>query len=88
MQSRGIGDNNFWSMNRQIHRIDLNKTSRYTANCYCKMTIDYDIRVTAFLCVLVPRKTLTFNNKQTTVRLTDRQIYLFDQIEKNTMIDI
>ena len=52
------------------------------------MTIDYDIRVTAFLCVLVPRKTLTFNNKQTTVRLTDRQIYLFDQIEKNTMIDI
>ena len=36
------------------------------------MTIDYDITVTAFLCVLVPRKTLTFNNKQTTKRATSR----------------
>ena len=45
-----IGDNNFWSMNRQIHRIDLNKTSRYTANCHCKMTIDYDITV-ILVCV-------------------------------------
>ena len=57
-------------MNRQIHRIDLNKTSRYTANCYCKVTIDY-ITVTASLCVLVPRKMLTYNNKQTT-SLTSR----------------
>ena len=72
MQSRGIGDNNFCSMNRQIHRIVLNKTSRYTANCYCKVTIDYDITVTAFLCVLVPRKTLTYNNKQTTMSVTSR----------------
>ena len=38
-------------MNNQIHRIGLNKTSRYTANCYCKVTIYYDITVTAFLCV-------------------------------------
>ena len=31
------------------------------------MTIDYDITVTACLCVLVPRKTFTCNNnKQTT----------------------
>ena len=40
----------------KFHRIGLNKTSRYIANCYCKTTIDYDIIVTAFLCVLVPRK--------------------------------
>ena len=41
MQSRGIGGNTFGSMNRQIHRIGLNKTSRYTTNCYCKVTLDY-----------------------------------------------
>ena len=34
------------------------------------MTIDYDITVMAFLCVMVPRKTLTFNNKQTTISVT------------------
>ena len=72
MQSRGIRDNNLWSLNRQIHRIDLNKTSRYIANCYCEVTIDYDITVTAFLCVLVPRKTLTYNKKQTTISVTSR----------------
>ena len=59
-------------MNSQIHRIDLNKTSRYTANCYCKVTIDYDISVTAFLCALVPRKTFTYNNRQTTISVTSR----------------
>ena len=56
MQSRGIGGNTLRSMNRQIHRIGLNKTSRYTTNCYCKVTLDYDITVTAFLCLLVPSK--------------------------------
>ena len=72
MQSRGIGGNTFGSMNRQILRIGLNKTSRYTTNCYCKATIDYDITVTAFLCLLVPRKTLTYNSKQTTMSVTSR----------------
>ena len=72
MQSRGIGGNIFGSMNRQIHRIGLDKTSRYTTNCYCNVTIDYAITVMAFLCLLVPRKMFTYNSKQTTITVTSR----------------
>ena len=35
-----------------FHRIGLNKTSKYIANCYCKVPIDYNSLVKAFFNLL------------------------------------
>ena len=54
-----------------FHRICLNKTARSTANCYYRVAIDYDIIVTAFLCVLLPGKKC-WRTKQTTITVMSR----------------